>query len=142
MPVVDASVVVDWVAPDADPDLPAVLLLDRLASAGAEVLAPRLILEEVSNALLTGIRRGRWDGAEADQAHLLLRELPIKLVDGGRDLRRAWELARRYDNHPIYDLVYVALAERHDSELVTMDGKLRDRLVDLDWVLTPEQLHL
>ena len=42
MPVVDASVVVDWVAPDADPDLPAVLLLDRLASAGAEVLAVEL----------------------------------------------------------------------------------------------------
>lgn len=141
MPVVDASVVVDWVAPDADPDLPSLSLLDRLASTGVEVLAPRLLLEEVSNALLTGVRRGRWSGAEADQAHLLLRELPIRVADDARDLRRAWELARRYDNHPIYDLVYVALAERRRSACITADGKLRQRLVDLDWVMAPEQFE-
>jgi predicted nucleic acid-binding protein len=33
------------------------------------------------------------------------------LLDEPRDLQRAWELSRRYDNHPIYDLLYVALAD-------------------------------
>ena len=138
--MVDASVVVDWVAPDADPDLPALRALTRLAADDAELLAPRLLLEEVSNALLTGVRRGRWSGAAADTARGLLRQLPVRLVDEPRDLDRAWDLARRYDNHPIYDLVYVALAERRRTQLVSADAGLRQRLVELDWLLAPEQL--
>ena len=140
MPVVDASVVVDWVAPDADPELPALALLARFAAEDADLLAPHLMVEEVSNALLTGIRRRRWSGAEADGAHTLLRELPVSLVDEPRDLDRAWDLARRYDNHPIYDLLYVALAERRRTQLVTADVSLPQRLVALDWLTTPDEL--
>lgn len=140
MPVVDASVVVDWIAPDADPDLPALAALAQLAADDAELLAPRLLMEEVSNALLTGVRRGRWSGTAADAARGLLRQLPVRLVDEPRDLDRAWDLARRYDNHPIYDLLYVALAERRRTQLVTADSALRQRLVELDWLVAPEQL--
>jgi len=138
VPVIDASVVVDWVAPDVDPGLPAGALLARLADADAELLAPRLLMEEVSNALLTGIRRGRWSGRSADGARDLLREMPIRLADEARDLERAWDLARRYDAHPIYDLIYVALAERRRTELITADAALRQLLRGLDWVLAPE----
>jgi predicted nucleic acid-binding protein len=140
VPVVDASIVVDWVAPDADPGLPALAVLARFAAEGAELLAPRLLMAEVSNALLTGIRRGRWSGVAADAAGRLLRQLPVRLVDEPRDLDRAWELARRYDNHAIYDLLYVALAERRRTQLVTADSALRARLVDLDCLIAPEQL--
>ena len=90
MPVVDASVVVDWIAPGVDPGLPSISLLARLAGAQVEILAPRLLMEEVSNALLTGVRRGRWNGAAADAAHALLRDLPVRLADDPRDLDRAW----------------------------------------------------
>jgi predicted nucleic acid-binding protein len=138
VPVVDASVVVDWVAPGAHPDLPAVKALSWLVEAQAELLAPRLLLEEVSNALLSGIRRKRWNGASADHAHALLRQLPIRLIDEPRDLNRAWDLARRYDNHPIYDLLYVALAERCQTQLMTADSALRQRLIGLDWIIAPQ----
>lgn len=138
MPVVDASVVVDWVAPDSDPGLPAVRALARLAEQQAELVAPSLLIEEVSNALLTGIRRGRWSGAAADNAHASLCKLPVRLSDEPRDLERAWELARRYDNHPIYDLLYVALAERHRAQLITADAALRNRLTGLDFLISPE----
>jgi predicted nucleic acid-binding protein len=140
VPVVDASVVVDWVAPDADPELPALAALERLASDDAELLAPRLLMEEVANALLTGVRRERWSGADADKARGLLRELPVRLVDEPRDLDRAWNLARRYDNHPVYDLVYVAVAERQRTQLITADSTLRRRLSDFDWLVAPEQI--
>ena len=140
MPVVDASVVVDWVAPGVDPELPAVALLERLAAEDAELLAPRLLLEEVSNALLTGIRRGRWNGPAADVSQALLRRLPVRLVDEPRDLERAWDLARRYDDHPIYDMVYVALAERRRTQLVTADAALRKLLAGFDWVVAPGEL--
>lgn len=137
MPVVDASVVVDWVAPGVDPELPAISLLARLAATDAELIAPRLLMEEVSNALLTGIRRGRWSGAAADDARALLRDLPVRLVDEPRDLERAWDLARRYDAHPIYDLLYVALAERRRTQLITADDALRRWLGGFDWIVTP-----
>ncbi len=138
MPVVDASVVVDWVAPDIGPDSPALALLDRLATAGEVLVAPRLLLEEVANALLTGVRRRRWSGAAADRAQVLAGRLPLEILDDRRDLDRAWELARRFDNHPIYDMVYVALAERRGLRLITADVALRDRLTMFDWVVTPD----
>lgn len=140
MPVVDASVVVDWVAPGADPALPGVALLTQLAADEAELLAPRLLMEEVSNALLTGTRRGRWSGGAADAAQRLLRQLPVRLVDEPRDLDRAWDLARRYDDHPIYDMLYVALAERRRMQLITADTALRQVLAALDWIVAPDDV--
>ncbi len=76
MPVIDASIVVDWVAPDVDPEEPAGQLLIHLAKVGAPLYAPRLLVEEVANALLTGCRRHRWDGDAADDAYQRLRQLP------------------------------------------------------------------
>ncbi len=124
MTVVDASLVVDWVAPGPGPQSQAMNVLDRLVEVGADLEAPRLLLEEVSNALLTGVRRGRWTGNDADVAHGMLLRLPVRLHQDSRDLSRAWELSRRYDNHPIYDMLYVALAERLHQSLVTADRQL------------------
>jgi len=98
-----------------------------------------LVLREVSNALLTGVRRRRWSGAAADGSHSLLARLPIRVTDDQRDLDRGWELARRHDNHPIYDMIYVALAERIRTELITADEALRRRLAHLAWVVGPAQ---
>lgn len=128
MPVVDASVVLDWLAPDADPDGPALEALARLTREDAPVLAPRLLREEVGNGLLTGIRRQRWSGAEADLAFDQLEAMPVTYADDSSDIRRAWDLSRRFDEHPIYDLVYVAMAERLDEMLLTADAKLVARL--------------
>lgn len=133
--VVDASVVVDWVAPDVESDAPALALLDRLAERDEPLAAPRLLLHEVANALLTGIRRDRWSGAAADAAHRHLQRLPIRLIDEPTDATRAFELARRYDEHPVYDMVYLALAERASGTLVTADRRLLDRVPHLTYVL-------
>ena len=138
MPVVDASIVVDWVAPGIDSQGPAGRLLSRLAEEAAPILAPRLLLEETANALVTGIRRRRWTGAHADAAYVLLRQLPIQLVDQPPDLDRAFELSRRYDEHPVYDLIYVAVAERLGEQLVTADNALRSRLAGVPFIVGPE----
>lgn len=139
MPVADASVVIDWIAPGVATTAPAVKLLDRLARRSAEIVGPRFLFEEVSNALISGVRRRRWSGAAADASHSLLLRLPIRVSDDRRDLDRAWELARRHDNHPVYDMIYVALAERTRTELITADNALRHRLAHLTWVVGPAQ---
>jgi len=138
MPVVDASVVVDLVAPDVGSDAPARLLFGKWAAAGVEPVAPGLLWLETANALLTGIRRGRWDGAAADAAAALLDALPLRRADLPRDQERAFELARRYDNWPVYDMLYLALAERLGTEFITADDKLRARLAHLGWVRGPD----
>lgn len=136
--VVDASVVVDWVAPGAMIDVPATRLLRQWVASGEELGAPRLLFEETLNALLTGVRRGRWASVDADRAATLLDRLPLRRVDTDEDRRRAWELARQYDNWPIYDMVYVAVAERLDAPLVTADARLAARLRHLGWVVLVE----
>ena len=139
MVVVDASVVVDWVAPGSADVAVAARLLDAWIDQGVTPIAPALLSLEVRNALLLGVRQDRWDGRQADSAQTLLAALPIDVEDSAPDIARAWDLARRYDEHPIYDMVYVALAERRSVPLVTADDRLRRRLADLDWVLTPEE---
>jgi len=69
----------------------------------------------------------------------LLARLLFRVADDQRDLDRAWELARRHDNHPIYDMIYVALAARIRTELITADEALRRRLAHLAWVVGPAQ---
>lgn len=133
--VVDASVVVDWIAPDVAAGAPAVALLDRLAQRDERLAAPRLLLHEVANALLTGIRRDRWSGAQADAAHRHLHRLPIQVVEEPSDAGRAYELARRHDEHPVYDMVYLALAERLSCALVTADQRLLERVSHLPYVI-------
>jgi len=134
MPVVDASVVVDLVAPDVGSDAPARTRFGKWAAAGTELVAPGLLWLETANALLTGIRRGRWSGADADAAAALLERIPLRRADQARDQTRAFELARRYDNWSIYDMLYVALAERLSTELITADQRLCARLAHLGWV--------
>lgn len=134
MPVVDASVVVDWVAPDSDPAGPARALLDRWAQDDVAVLAPRLLLEEVGNALLTGVRRERWSGVQADASFGALLRLPVQLRDTPADVARAYELSRRYDEHPLYDMVYVAMTERLGDRLITADRRLVERVALLPFV--------
>lgn len=110
----------------------------RLARTPEPVLAPELLHVECASVLAAGVRRRRWSGAEADAAFSLLTRLPVQLVADRRHLERAWELSRRYDNHPVYDMLYVATAEAARTQLVTADATLLRRLAGLGWVRSPE----
>lgn len=140
MIVVDASVAFEWFSPDADDAHPAVRALDALIQSEEELVAPPLLLMEISNGLLTGIRSGRWNGPLADGARALLGQIPVQIQNDPRDIGRAWELARRHDNHPIYDMVYVAMTERNETRLLTTDRRLIRALERTAFVLHPEEL--
>lgn len=140
MLVVDASVAFEWFSPDARDDHAAVAALDLIGRKRVPLVAPPLLIAELSNGLLTGVRSGRWDGPGADRARALISEIPVSLEHDPRDLDRAWELARRFDNHPIYDMVYVAMTERKNTRLITSDRRLIRALAGVDLVVSPEDL--
>jgi predicted nucleic acid-binding protein len=63
--------------------------------------------------------------------------MPVRRVDTEADRVRAFELARRYGDWPVDNMLCVALAERLGTDFVTADKKLRDRLAHLGWVKGP-----
>jgi hypothetical protein len=91
-----------------------------------------------SGATAAGVRRGRWDGAAADAAFSLLCTMPVRIDHETADLDQAWELSRRFDQHRIRDMVYVAVAMRADEPLVTADSRLIARLTQLSIAVSPE----
>ncbi len=101
------------------------------------MMAPELLYVECASVLVAGVRRNRWSGSDADAAYGLLMRLPVQKVSDRRHLERAWELSRRYDNHPVYDMLYAATAEAVGTVLITADETLLQRLGHLGWVQRP-----
>lgn len=132
--IVDASVAVKWVVPEV---LSA--QADRLLATGDDLLAPDLLLVEAANALWSKVTRRELSGVRALRALGLLRESGLDLRPTGPLLGRALALAQRL-RHPVYDCVYLALAERERARFVTADARfvvrvtgrrLAARVVDL-----------
>jgi len=107
--VVDASIAVKWVIPEVLSDE-----ADRVRDGEDDVLAPDLLLVEVANALWRKTSAKELSPREADAAFDLVRRSGIDLRPTGPLLSRAMDVARRL-GHPVYDCVYLALAERERS---------------------------
>jgi predicted nucleic acid-binding protein len=123
--VVDASIAVKWVIPEVLSEQ-----ADRIRDSDDDVLAPDLLLVEVANALWRKTVAREITPREADTALGLVRRSGVDLHPTEPLLSRAMDLARRL-NHPIYDCVYLALAERERARFVTADQRLLRRAVSL-----------
>ena len=112
--VVDASVALKWLV-EEEGSSEAELLLAQ------ELLAPALLRVEASNVLRTLVKRGALDSLQAADLMATLQEAPVTIVDHDDALeRRALEIALALE-HPVYDCVYVAVAERIGACVVTAD---------------------
>jgi predicted nucleic acid-binding protein len=120
--VVDASVAVKWVIPEVLSDE-----AHRLRAGDDEILAPDVLLIEVANALWKKTAGKEISPVEADRAFALVNESGIDLRPTAPLLPRALQVARRL-NHPVYDCVYLALAEREHATFVTADHRFLRRL--------------
>ena len=115
--VVDASVALKWVVEEEGSEA-------ALALRGRDLAAPSLLRVEAANALRTLAARRAITPAVALDLFVLLQEAPVALVEPDDALeRRALEIALDLA-HPVYDCVYLALAERMGRVLVTADGRL------------------
>jgi len=120
--IVDASVAFKLVVDEAD-SADAVSLLER-----HELVAPTLIHSEVGNALWKLVRRGELSPSEEISERLAEVASYIRTVDETPLLPRALELAVEL-GHPVYDCVYLAVAEGQEDELVTADNRFYEAVL-------------
>lgn len=114
--VVDASVLVAALL-DAGPD--GSWAERQLAS--FDLAAPHLVLAEVSNVIRRAVLAGDVGRAEGALAHADLVDLDLSLFPFEPFASRIWELHKTVT---AYDAWYVALAERLDCALLTLDARL------------------
>lgn len=118
--IIDASVAFKWLV--AEPDSSAAIEWIGLT----ELLAPTLLHAEVANALWKRVQRGELAADGAPEQLENLADI-VSTVDESPMLGRALQLAVEL-RHPVYDCVYLAVAEAHDQELLTADRRFLSAL--------------
>ena len=113
--VIDASVALKWVLDEPGKDA-ADALLDE------ELIAPALWLLEAANALWRRSQRNEISVDEARERLGALHNAPVATTAIADDLTAAADLASRL-GHPVYDCLYLALALREDTWVVTADRR-------------------
>lgn len=123
---VDASVAVKWLLPE--PDSPQA---ETLLSGGNRLVAPDLLLIEVANVLWRKRRAAQVTDADAAAMQEDLPQFFARLHPIGPLMPRALAISFALD-HPVYDCVYLALAEREGCPLVTADARFLAKAARFD----------
>jgi predicted nucleic acid-binding protein len=124
--IVDASVAFKWFADEENSEQALALILQ------APLFAPTLLLIELGSALWKKARREQIDPNVSFEDELAQLATIMTIVDERAYVPRALTIARTL-GHPIYDCVYLALAEAENKPLVTADARFLARLVDSPW---------
>ena len=117
MPVLDTSIVVCYLLNEERAAAALALLIDPQAQ------APDIIHLECSNALVTAVRRGRIGAAQVPERLRLVHRLGWATHDHRLLLDQATAISLEHDRRP-YDGIFLALADRLGTELITTDAKL------------------
>lgn len=119
---VDASLVIRQVAGPQDSAVHDIW--DDWATAGTRLVAPALLMYEVTNVLYRMQRLAVLDAAAASAAMRAASALPIQLTQDAAVHRDAFDVALRFGLAAAYDAHYLAVAERSGSALWTADARL------------------
>ena len=132
--VVDASVACKWFFEE-----PLSSEARGLATSDTVFIAPDMILAECAN---VAWRRVRSRAASQAQAQAFLKTLPNwfdSLAPSERLHEAAFAMAVAL-NHPVYDCLYLALAERERTRMVTADRVFFKRVARSPWKRWVENL--
>lgn len=116
--IVDASVALKW------------FVRETLSAAAHDLLrttdtlsAPDIIVAEIANAAWVKTLRGDISAAQAGMIVAAMRYGEVALHSSADVAERALDIALVL-NHPVYDCLYIAWAERLDGTVVTADDRL------------------
>ena len=125
--VADASVACKWHFDEEDAPLARALLLR-----GDEIAAPDSLLSEFANAVSRKIREEGFPPEGAGEMMALVVRQVTRLVPVRELLLPALDMSVAL-RHPIYDCLYLALAEREGAVLVTDDRAFLRKAADSRW---------
>lgn len=107
-----------------------------LLSADLALHAPDLVVSEIANVIWKRQRRNEIDDAEAAALLADFRTLPLCITSSDELIESALELALR-TGRTVYDCLYLALAVKTRSVMVSADKRLVNALAD-----TPLEKHI
>jgi len=129
--VVDASIIVKLYFAEEHSDA-----AERRMRDASPALAPDLIWAEIANVIWKRQRRGDLAPQEAARSMELALDLPLIIYESVDLIPDALDLAMKYDRST-YDCLYLALAVRHNCDMITADRRLVNSLQN-----TPLQKHI
>ncbi len=134
--IVDASVALRWFLNE-----PGSADAADAFSQGPPPSAPDLVLIEIANGLWAAVRRQRIDESTARAQLTAAPPLFGELRPAEALTAAAFDIACEL-NHPIYDCMYLAMAEAERTPLITGDARLQTAVTGTRWrhlvsVLTP-----
>ncbi len=129
--VIDASALLATFLPEENWEAEADSLLDTYQDGRVQLVAPALLSYEVLNSLYLAVRGkagrpSRLTEADAEQAWTLFHGLGIPLEEAGPVGSDVLKLAFQHRWRSVYDLAYVALAQKLGTKLITADAKLAE----------------
>jgi predicted nucleic acid-binding protein len=120
--VIDASLAAMWAIPEPHTEQ-ALALASRWIEAGTRLLAPCLLIAELTNALYKRVVREEMDLPTAQAALDIVLRFSIDVQERPGLGARAMALAQRLRRPTTYDCHYLALAEHYGCELWTGDER-------------------
>ena len=96
-----------------------------------ELHAPRLLVSEVANAVWRKVRLDQVDRNAAGQLIATMSDMPVRWHVDETICADAIRLAIAHDR-PVYDLMYIALAQRLGLRAITADQRLVNALAATD----------
>ncbi len=127
--VLDASVAAKWFLPATGETYvsEAASILQAFANGKLRLIVPDLFWPEISNVFWKAHRSGRISETAADEAIRALAGQQIATAPSKPLIGSAFEIAAAF-NRPVYDAIYVALAIKSNSPLLTADERLANAL--------------
>jgi predicted nucleic acid-binding protein len=119
--IIDASVAVKWLLPEAGSGQ-----AEALLESGGEFAAPTLIRIEVAAAIARKVRLDELEPRDGEAAFALwlqcIKDGVIALISEQEHVPAAWKLAVDLQ-HPMQDCLYLAVAQKLSAKLVTANRK-------------------
>ncbi|MDN2582594.1 type II toxin-antitoxin system VapC family toxin [Aquibium sp. ELW1220] len=134
--VVDASVAVKWIIAEEREEA-----ADSLLSHGEMRSAPDLLLVEVANVLRNKLSKGQISLPHAQTGFRFVASAMTSLVPDRELVGRALDIAAELE-HPVYDCMYIACAERENTKVVTADARFKRRTAQSRYATLVESLPI
>ena len=123
LPVIDASIAIKWYVPEVYSVEARLLVEDKQFTRYSKMHVPDLFFPECGNILWKRQRRGEISAEKAAAIIEALLALPFVVHAHSPLIQAAMTIAVNTDSS-VYDSLYVALAIREQTQLVTADEKL------------------